>query len=241
MSSQMCVSKKKKTIVFAVHNAACLWFRGSLVRAPPGLYQTVRSKRILDTNKPEVLFEMMWHFHINWNENTVAPLICFCETEPSCEILWCLMFCWGFESVGQFIVGWTNAWNSPKYSGQQQAGTTESTRTGVRGASRNQTSNDVLKVTLIYLFTFFCSVLVNWLVLPRQNERAFLGGVCRCHTGTQRTAHGESPVRLTGDSKLAVGRCEQLCVCLCMPLSISSEVEWRPVQGVVYGFTWLLV
>lgn len=155
MFLQMCVFISTKQFHFAVHSAAFLWLYGNLVSAPPGLYQAVRNKRILDIKKTEVLFETMWHFHINWNENTVARLICFCETEPSCETLWCLMFFWGFQSVGQLIAGWTNVWNSPKCSGQQQAETIDPAHMWVykTPAKWNTNRHYMLKVTRWVIFS----------------------------------------------------------------------------------------
>lgn len=86
-------------------------FAFRLVRALPGPHWAVRSKRILDMNKTEVLFEMMWHFHINWNKNIVLPLICLCETEPSSE-RYCDVWCCAAEGLSQSASWWLDGQTS---------------------------------------------------------------------------------------------------------------------------------
>lgn len=94
-----------------------------------------RPKWIIHMNKTEDVFEAWWHFHINWNENIVLALICLCETEPSAEMLPCLMCCEGSESVDQLVLRQTNIWNLDKQSGQQRAQGWGSPQRGHKGAS----------------------------------------------------------------------------------------------------------
>lgn len=121
---------------FPVHCTSTVWLVLLFASQQPGSsssWSILGSQKYI--NKTQVLFEMMWHFHINWNENIVLPLICLCETEPSSEILWCLMFYWGFESDGQLVVRWTNVWNSPERCDEQHAETSQPTHTGAWDAN----------------------------------------------------------------------------------------------------------
>lgn len=169
----------------------------------------------------------MWHFYINWNEKTLSFLIWFCETEPSCEILWCLMFCWRFKSVGQLIV-----WNFPKY-GQQQAETIVVAHMGVWDANRVKNKPAwCVKSDWVGDF-FYIGQHDGWrcCLTARRSDWwglfhvEFYCSPCGCVGFLPQSR--DMYVGLTGDSKLAVG------VNVCVPLYASVRQLWdRLAKGV---------